>query len=315
MATNRYIFHYTNGDGLLGIVNRHSKEQSEGSIRLWLTDYRYLNDASEGTELQRVYDQVVASMYEKNLIRDEAYEILSAIEFIDGSLFYGLKHLSEDDKKKAIFAESDSYICCFSQESDLLDMWRYYSKGNTGYCLGFSYSFLMMQRGLPIQGKLKTSKVGEFTIEDVIYDNDQKTAIIEEVIKSALSACEQLVGPQLYMMLSGIVVNRLRKYKLLFKHSCFKNENETRMILSVPHDITSFDEKLILEVRYRSSRGVVVPYIEMVFDQRCLINVMVSPFIDRDNNGEKNARESIERYIKDDYPNVTVYTSNLPVRF
>ena len=35
------------------------------------------------------------------------------------------------------YGETDVYICCFCRNSDSLNMWRYYTKDNTGCALGF----------------------------------------------------------------------------------------------------------------------------------------------------------------------------------
>ena len=49
------LYHYTNIDGLRGILGPHDDNDD---VKLWFTNAGYLNDVSEGDELDRIYKKV-----------------------------------------------------------------------------------------------------------------------------------------------------------------------------------------------------------------------------------------------------------------
>jgi hypothetical protein len=108
------VYHYTDGPGLRGIVEKHA---------LWATDLRYMNDESE-------LNYAVALL-------DEAFtEGLALLP--DGPTkdwIAGLRTQLERFETIAVFA------VCFCQDGDLLSMWRAYAP-RTGYSIGFEPSSL-----------------------------------------------------------------------------------------------------------------------------------------------------------------------------
>lgn len=109
---NYYLHHYTDLDGLIGIVKNKC---------IYSTDSRFLNDLSEQTFSQKfILEYLEINYARKN--RNKLTESLLAI-------------LSDWKMPK-------TYITSFSKDSDSLSMWRGYGKEKIAFSLGFGKYFL-----------------------------------------------------------------------------------------------------------------------------------------------------------------------------
>ncbi len=103
------VYHYTNLDGLLGILK---------SQQIWATDIRYLNDASEDLYATRAIEEVLTEMGTDNNARPG---LTAAI------------NMSRPTTSRA-------HAACFCQARDLLSQWRAHSAGGTtSYALEFDW--------------------------------------------------------------------------------------------------------------------------------------------------------------------------------
>jgi hypothetical protein len=112
----RPLYHYTDADGLKGIVEN-------GSI--WFTDVRHLNDPSEfrfGLDLVKISIQNHLNENNKKSINEFlSFSSRNLDSLISDVLFY--------------------YISCFSYLRDDLNQWRSYGHDGSGYCIEFSEKF------------------------------------------------------------------------------------------------------------------------------------------------------------------------------
>lgn len=106
------IYHYTNADGLVGIV-------SSGS--LWATDLRFVNDASE-------LDHALKSM--------EAAIERARGRFTSPTQANLLDRLDDAVGHREMFPSVHSVS--FSANGDLLSQWRAYGGDGGGYAIGFA---------------------------------------------------------------------------------------------------------------------------------------------------------------------------------
>src|SRR5258708_4976630 len=113
------IYHYTNGDGLRGILE---------TGRLWLSDTFTLNDPSE---LQHGVSLAVRIL-KKNVANGPKESKKFARFFED---FFK----SESNMKRANY-----FICSFSSRGNDLAQWRAYANNGRGYALGFDAKRLQM---------------------------------------------------------------------------------------------------------------------------------------------------------------------------
>ena len=100
----KIIYHYTNINGLLGMI---------ATSKIWATHVSRLNDSSEYHHGIRVVADCVTKAIPA-----------SSKPLVD-------KILSE-------FKKVETYIVSYSTEHDLLSQWRSYSGGEVGYCLGLA---------------------------------------------------------------------------------------------------------------------------------------------------------------------------------
>lgn len=103
------LYHYTTGDGLLGILKDRG---------IWATDIRYLNDASEYK-----YALEIVS----NAISDRKAKARSKFSF-------GLLDVLE--QRIASETQTEVFVSSFSERSDQLSQWRAYCSPHGGYAIG-----------------------------------------------------------------------------------------------------------------------------------------------------------------------------------
>ena len=141
------IYHYCTVDAMLSILQNNC---------LWMCDLERTNDK---TELKYFYDQMrkmfddfnqkYKSKYGSKLVK--VYTVLEkAIEGLYNRTAY-ITQISKD------------YVCCFSEEKDLLSQWRGYGSDGNGIAIGFNAQLL---RKLDINGS-------RYKFIKVIYDNEK----------------------------------------------------------------------------------------------------------------------------------------------
>lgn len=292
------LYHYTNINGLLGILRPQDRD-----IKLWFTDVRYQNDISEGKELTRIYKKVCKTMKARGEISEEDYKKIVSIKFNNKRPIAYTPH----DVTQLYYGETDVYICCFCRNSDSLNMWRYYTKDNTGCALGFMEGKLERNTRRE-QFEPNDNAIGKLEFWSVIYDETEKEGFIYSEILNILKKIAASQVPKAGN-LKRAIEHGLGKYKFKFKHECFSSEEEVRGIYYVPHN----DEKLPKEkkniIRYRSQYGMIVPYIEMSFPREAIKEVRIAP------NASEDAAASIKNYLKANNPGTHVKQSELPIRF
>lgn len=231
----KLVYHYTNAEGLAGILN---------SKRIWATDCRFLNDETESQLGVRLAREILRGRLDST--RDDPlrrfYE--TADSYLD----------SEADDKNFVFS--------LSSRRDDLTQWRTYARDGRGFTIGFETSTLIEN------SKRKEDKYG---FSPVIYDSEiqrlevnKSLEIFEEIIKekeSRDSAIDDMVEESA-VLFEWITVAQ----SILFKHSSFDSEKEWR--------INTFpDDEPESEVKVRASSGRLIPYIELKLcgeDQNCL---------------------------------------------
>ena len=106
---SEYLYHYTDMNGLLGIVQSSS---------IWATEIHYLNDSTEYAYAAQLLEQTARSRNES--LNEVQSRVLTA--FVDSA--------------QAI-ARTNAFVACFTEERDDLSQWRAYSHSGPGYCIGF----------------------------------------------------------------------------------------------------------------------------------------------------------------------------------
>lgn len=217
-----HVYHYTDANAVCGILENSS---------IWATNYRFLNDLSEGREAIDFAKEILEKRYSES----------SGPE----------KSLIERMRELDTFV-SDIYVCSFSGEKDSLSQWRAYCPQiGGGYALGFPTSIL------------KTlSENHDCIFTECIYDNDTKKVILSEVIdhfvdeylKNLKNKDYEKVYENVNEYTESTAFNFQRhvsKISLILKNDGFKEEKEFRLI---------FSESQSSKVEFRKGRNGLIPF-------------------------------------------------------
>jgi len=116
------IWHYTDGPGLIGILE---------SGTLFSTQVSCLNDSSEIRYASSLFKNALVGLLTK-------YSADAAIQ----SFLKKYLKLLEEEPDHPTHAPSPFFVTCFSAQEDDLTQWRSYSGGENGYAIGFIASSL-----------------------------------------------------------------------------------------------------------------------------------------------------------------------------
>lgn len=232
------IYHYTSSHIIPKILRTPND-----AICLRFTDYRFLNDKSEGEEIMIQFRTVLQKLLHLGEITTDFYE--EAMK-----------------QKDTVTSETNKfYVMCFSQEKDSLPMWNYYLKDGKyqGYSLGFDFHFqdffgkkAIFERKVIYDDRAKQTLIGHLILEAAT--NDQLTLSTAERCRLLLKA------------VSGLA--------LVMKKSCFSHEHEVRLILDI--DLArqqSGDARTFTcsEVRHVDTNGVFVPYCNVTWNNKSVL--------------------------------------------
>ena len=294
------LYHYTNSQGLLGIIDKKSNR-----VVLWFTNYKYLNDSSEGLELQRIYKITIEKMYKEGNLSKEEFDDIVDVNFDDKHMYAYATMENEKPVTKLIEKEDVAFVCCFSKNKDSLNMWRYYTNNEIGFGIGFNDIILKKETSIDTFSSTET-RIGEFEWIDVIYNDKEKIHIVQEII---LRVKQEQKNYGSFYDFKDMIYSHLKKYKFSFKHQCFMSEEEVRCVLTIPRDNQGFSGKRPFEVLYRCRNGNITPYIAVFFSKKVLYSVRISP------TAPSETQETINYYLSTYSPKVIVEKSQLPIRF
>lgn len=178
-----FLYHYTTPQGLLNILKSRS---------LWLSGIHHLNDHSEGTIFFDFLNQLAASdsTFSADCIRRNLEEI-------------------------------EPYICCFSEEPDLLSQWRGYGANGSGFSIAFDRERIISL----------ISEHSEWLLKKVTYADNYDEFINDQDNRRSRDAMEAF--GKTYASTSMSLRHSLRKETLAIKHSGFNEECEYRLILTL----------------------------------------------------------------------------------
>lgn len=279
------LFHYTNTAGMRGILD---------SSRLWATNYRFLNDASEvayGVNLFESLIQERLTMPQNDVVSEFLSRTLRTSNGFDGML--------------------DCYITCFCERDDLLNQWRTYAGSGGGYALGLQTDEIGRRWG-------QLEREQDFVLRRVVYDPDQQRRLLTEVIDGTIDA---LTASTLDVSLvdSNSVIARccqfvraeVADYLLSFKHPAFAIEQEWRLC----HVVSPDEEDHVL---FRDGQYGLTPYVCLEVSPMAGVHHNRLPLV-RITHGPapnpENMRFALDKILRSkNYAFVEIAGSTLPVR-
>jgi hypothetical protein len=219
------IFHYTTVEGLIGIVESND---------LWLTDYEFLNDATELRYGLNLLSSVLKDAAEAN--RDpRTIELIAAWS-----------------NKVETPPQDRVCLACFSSDGDSLSQWRGYGNGASAVAIGFD-----LQRS-------SFHLLHETQLGQVIYDPELQRLRLATAVHVHLQLDRWDEGKpdenNAYDIFAKCAFDRFFRDLVLFKHPSFAEEREIRLVYSEPS--TYFDARGIKRAkeRFRTKNGKIIPY-------------------------------------------------------
>lgn len=232
------MWHYTNINALYSILcNR----------KIWMTDIRYLNDASEYHDGISEFKDILPGLLDNSYAKAKNFQ--KAID----TLLEMLINKSEFD-----LSIDPVFIFSFSKSEDQLSQWRAYGK----YAIEFDTNYLEESLG---------------TIHKCLYDKQEKKQCAkDQAIQSLIAVDADISNNNGGAGIQSIeVVQRLRDIVATFKNSGFSEENEYRAILP------SSDSEYPNNIKYRPSGDMLVPFIEVPISLDCIKGIKVGPVRDQ----------------------------------
>lgn len=279
------IYHYTSAEGILGIFESYK-------LQFRFTKADNLNDVSEGCDWLNQIEKACIELKNSNEINQMQFN--EVIKFSDKEYIY---HFLNDNSATSSgddeydYSTKDAYILCFSKKRDCLPMWNYYTNNSsTGYAIGFNSDIL-----------LKFFQNIRFNVHHVIYDDATKINALKFMISAWLEKND-------YKRIAWELYN----YSYRFKHKAFEYEDEIRVIYYYDHRDTDLPE-----IRFRSRNGLIVPYIQLSFEDsyiKDIINdISIGPL-----GKDYITKHNLCLFFKNKGFNIdpnTITTSDIPIRF
>jgi len=290
------IYHYTSPESLQGIFETNS---------LFATDMYFLNDASEG-------------MYVIELIQDNIKQLCqnneTLIKYVEREL-----GLSKIEKWTELVHK---YTISFSMNGDSLEMWNYYTKGNSiqGYNIGFDIDKLASTIQIEIlnDGGQQTPRNYDKHLVlfqgKVIYDKKRQLELIESIFNKFYSRYVELGDEQMLPIVANYMVNKAMDYGLFFKSKEFEVEDEYRFIFStyLLEGKDNSEKGIPCKEKFRIHGGCIIPYQKCLFDVDSILGVTFSPSLFNDMT-EAGLNRLLEQYgINGDN---RIKKSSIPLRF
>jgi hypothetical protein len=257
-------------------------EKITSTQRIWASEAPYLNDSRECVDAEELILEELNRRAGRN------------------------KRLQATIASDMQLARSASYcrrfVCSFSEDGDSLPQWRAYCPGGPGVAIGFASSVINEIPGRvglddPAHQKVDAS----LWLYKCIYTMKDKMKIVDNFASLYLSA---LKNGNRYP--AGSLEAYLRMCAPLFKNVSFREEREWRMVFSCGDDA-------VPDPRFRSARGVMIPYIEVAVWSKntdFIKDVVVGP-----NPNWELAVRSVKRLLEArGLGNATVTPSEVPYR-
>jgi hypothetical protein len=199
------IYHYTTGDGLLGIIER--------SV-LYATDMLYMNDSREADYAVSVIIKIIEGIVADASMYPEPNQRKCANELSDFSGLISGMHVNRP-----------TCASCFCVKGDLLSQWRAYG-ATGGFAIGFDRALL-------------SQMVSTGGLAAVSYDWIAQGARIAALIKRTMES-EELTNEASTKRLALNCAADLWFNALFFKDEAFSEEQEWRLVARVDEDRLKF---------------------------------------------------------------------------
>ncbi|WP_073273404.1 DUF2971 domain-containing protein [Anaerocolumna jejuensis] len=205
---------------------------------------------NDSTELRWLAD-VINSYVEEYTHNWDDEKRKEAKRFLSENLFNFLEDFLLNDYQ----GNKDKYICCFSEENDLLSQWRGYADDGHGVCIGFDLEALVNckhhQEFDECVNNIKPlkyfAKIEYATSHYIKKDEDNKGRvryITKKLEDKIVNKNDKVIIDEIYKTIDNIIekndINLAKTFimfelmhGILFKNKAFQEEKEIRLICNV----------------------------------------------------------------------------------
>ncbi|KZQ37513.1 hypothetical protein A3464_15275 [Enterobacter genomosp. O] len=235
------IYHYTDLNAVKSIIE---------NSKLWLTDYKFLNDKEE---LRAGYRILVEALNDFDDYPEECSQ-----EFIE-RMQVAISYITTQD----LFSPNENkiFVSSFSLASDSLSQWR-------------SYGMFSVEFDESDFAELQAKKEIYFLDCKYILDSGDALDDANDIIKDSLIPHMLKVYNSEPHWLEVELSYMVDIYALTFKHAAFYEEQEKRLVISCGPD----DD----DIKFRAKGNILIPYLEFEFPHSSIQSVMIGPIDNQD---------------------------------
>lgn len=238
------VYHYTTDEITDYIL-------AKNDVCLKMTKIEYFEDKYEGKTIEVYYDLALEKLLKNKKISQSIYELLTKIRVPEKNFYItqnvvGIQTFTSMD--------SDVYIACFSKNKNDQYMVQNYIKNidHVGYCLDFYYSELESNEitqnlSMGFFLKMIPVKYGSQIIDE-LYD------FIDQLLSIPDNADENYI----LQWAKGLIETKLNELKYATKLGKFNQENEIRLVLSVPKGWLSYMDKPEYFAPFKNESGCII---------------------------------------------------------
>ncbi|RXH12343.1 DUF2971 domain-containing protein [Bradyrhizobium guangzhouense] len=319
------LFHYTSGDGLVGIVKTNCLFASHSDFLNDSTECRIIRDLLTPV-IETEIDATTRMLVQRGLLKKEVFEAHN------GAFAIGEANNVLNVLFKAINGLAPFFITSFCMhakgtvdfDNGLLSQWRGYGRSG-GFAIEFNESGINELVSLELNkyayDSIETRRVAYKDYGDKFDPAEFKglaNAMIREVFASQGFDISPLVGEPVV----ETYIRPFLKSAPFMKHFGFREENEYRIVapcyrtsvkkIATPEELAigNFNFKS-MELRRRAD-GTMIPYIELFRDlERPLpiMSILVGPHAN-----QAHQRNALEVFLEQRGLDIPVRVSNLPYR-
>ena len=221
----KILYHYTDQEGLLGII---------GKKEIWASHTQYLND-------QREFRHAI------ELVRDELSRMVQRADTQAQPFVEEMNQgMHEHDGMESV----NVCVCSFSEEGDILSQWRAYGDGVAKFSIGFS--------GALLRQVVESAEMKSWLVPCLYREGEQRAlvqALLEDVLRENMEWVPQgdIENEDKYLLRRVHLIAYLNRYAPILKHETFSEEREWRI---VTRPLMCRNKRF----DYRPGRSMLIPY-------------------------------------------------------
>jgi hypothetical protein len=230
----RRLYHYTSGNNLIRIIENQE---------LWTTQIACLNDTKELTHalegmLENIKMRLFASALggrPKRLLPGPLEMRLRTVLGAPRETLFPLRFQEKHYDRISLQSEAQVFVSCFSEKKDDLSQWRAYSGGEGGYMIEFDPDALKRSVIQPVGlGRVEYDKKRQLKLINAMLKEAERIYLKSEGAKSRRKHEDEWALECVRLWLQNVWI-----LALFLKHPSFAAEQEWRLVLSLPPEISA----------------------------------------------------------------------------